>query len=92
MEETLTVIMLDQIVHDNKHPYCEDVTCPCQAEREDTMSTHEQVTQANQEADALWSAVPAWPVDQDGNFVQDEAVLVFMTEIETEELPVIASK
>ena len=56
------------------------------------MSTHDQVTQANKDANEIWDSVPAWPVDKDGNFVQDEAVLVFITEIETEELPVIASK
>ncbi len=56
------------------------------------MSNQEHVQQANHEADKLWEAVPAWPVDGDGNFLRDEAVLVFITEIETEELPVIASK
>ncbi len=86
------VIMLDDLVHTDEQPYCEDVTCPCQTEREDTMSNQEHVQKANKDANEIWDSVPAWPVDGDGNFVQDEAVLVFMTEIETEELPVIASK
>jgi hypothetical protein len=28
------VIMLDQIIHDQDHPFCSDSTCPCQNERE----------------------------------------------------------
>jgi hypothetical protein len=55
------------------------------------MTNHEQVQQANQEANELWDKIPAWPVDADGNFVQDEAVFVFITEIETEELPVVVA-
>src|SRR5260221_6068484 len=70
------VIMLDDLVHTDEQPYCEDVTCPCQAERENPMSTHEQVTQANQEANKLWEAVPAWPVDGDGQFLRDDVALV----------------
>lgn len=27
-----TVIMLDEPVHTDDHPYCADVTCPCHAE------------------------------------------------------------
>jgi len=91
------VIMLDDLVHTDEQPYCEDVTCPCQAERENPMSTHEQVTQANQEADKLWEAVPAWPVDANGNFLRDDVALVGIvlhaaTVLfgDTEELPVVS--
>ncbi len=60
------------------------------------MSNHEQVTQANQEANELWEAVPAWPVDGDGNFLRDDVALVDVVLHaatvmfqDTEELPVV---
>ena len=95
------VIMLDEIIHTSESPICSDPTCPChaeqQAERENTMSNHEQVTQANQEANELWSAVPAWPVDGDGNFLRDDVALVGIVLHaatvmfgDTEELPVVS--
>ena len=61
------------------------------------MNNQEHVQQANQEADALWSAVPAWPVDGDGNFLRDDVALVGVVLHaatvmfqDTEELPVVA--
>ena len=40
------------------------------------MSNQEHVQQANHEADKLWEAVPAWPVDGDGQFLRDDVALV----------------
>ncbi len=95
------VIMLDEPTHTIENPECNVVDCIChaeqQAEGEYIMSTHDQVTQANHEADKLWEAVPAWPVDANGDFLRDDVALVGIvlhaaTVLfgDTEELPVVS--
>ena len=61
------------------------------------MNNQEHIRQANQEADKLWEAVPAWPVDANGDFLRDDVALVGIVLHaatvmfgDTEELPVVS--
>jgi hypothetical protein len=35
MNTPIPIPMLDEIIHTDEHPYCDDDTCPCHEEQED---------------------------------------------------------
>lgn len=52
------------------------------------MTNHEQVQQAYIDALPAWETIEAWPVDEQGQFLNDEDV----SEVETEKLPIVVGK
>jgi hypothetical protein len=48
MNQPITIPMEDELVHTQEHPFCDDLTCPCHTQEEESMLAASRVTEEDE--------------------------------------------